>query len=105
MAAMMGRIVVNTENEEVFIVKDDEKTVYMMKKDDLNTAEKPDVQKVEKLEGKKDFPFFRLHPQVTESNLKGIPKFSIINFPRPYWSGKHSQFSIFQTHMRSFACP
>lgn len=54
MAAMMGRIVVNTENEEVFIVKDDEKTVYMMKKDDLNDAEKPDVQKVEKLEGKKE---------------------------------------------------
>lgn len=43
MAGMMGKIVVDTESGESFVIKDDEKAVYMMKKEDLEQAEQPKV--------------------------------------------------------------
>jgi hypothetical protein len=46
MGSMMGKIIADTESGETFIVKDDEKAVYLMKKEDQENAEAQEVKKV-----------------------------------------------------------
>jgi len=49
-ANMMGKIVVNTDNQESFIVKDDKKVVYLMSEEERQDAEVPET-KANKIEG------------------------------------------------------
>lgn len=51
MGDMMGKVVVNTKTGESFIIKDAEKAVYVMKKEDLEGAEEEADVNVEEVEG------------------------------------------------------
>ncbi|MCB9287668.1 MAG: DUF4412 domain-containing protein [Lewinellaceae bacterium] len=55
MGSMMGKIIVNGESGENFVVKDDEQSVYMISKEDMKkNAENQEKPRIEKLEEQKD---------------------------------------------------
>lgn len=54
MAAMMGKIVVNSKSGETFVLKENEKSVYLMKEEDLEGTEAVDSTNVQKLDESKE---------------------------------------------------
>lgn len=49
MASMMGKIIVN--KGESYVVRDDDKTIFLMSDEDLANSEQPEVKDLEKIEG------------------------------------------------------
>ncbi len=69
LANMMGKIVVDAVNNEAFVVKEAEKTVYLMKQEDMDNVEEPQVKEMVKQEGEEDILGYRCHryKMVTEA--------------------------------------